>query len=119
MQGGCLDLYTPRTEEEMGRLVVRLQSVDTELSGNSEQTVLLQSDPLLVLVSTDKAQYKPGQHVHFRVLSLKHTLRPHNEQVPVNCKLNFRCSFILKKIIFFLDILFGFLKRREVNILFS
>lgn len=111
MPGGCLDLYTPKTVEEMGRLVVRLQSVDTELSGNSEQTVLLQSDPLLVLVSTDKAQYKPGQHVHFRVLSLKHTLLPHNEQVPVSCKLNFRCSVILRKIIFFLDILFGFLNR--------
>lgn len=109
MQGGCLDLYTPETVEEMGRLVVRLQSVDTELSGNSEQTVLLQSDPLLVLVSTDKAQYKPGQHVNFRVLSLKHKLMPHNEQVPVNCKLNFRCSFILKKCIFFHNILFGFL----------
>lgn len=97
MQGGCLDLYTPETEEEMGRLVVRLQSVDTELSGNSEQTVLLQSDPVLVLVSTDKAQYKPGQHVHFRVVTLKHTLMPHNKQVPVKCKLNFRFSFILKK----------------------
>lgn len=97
MQGGCLDLYTPETVEEMGRLVVSLQSVDSELSGNSEQTVLLQSDPVLVLVSTDKAQYKPGQHVHFRVVTLKHTLMPHNEQVPVKCKLNFRFSFILKK----------------------
>lgn len=84
MKGGCLDLYTPRTEEQMGRLVVRLQSADTELSANSEQTVLLQSDPLLVLVSTDKTQYKPGQDVHFRVVSLKHTLKPHNEQVLVN-----------------------------------
>lgn len=89
MQGGCLDLYTPETVEEMGRLVVRLQSVDTELSGNSEQTVLLQSDPVLVLVSTDKAQYKPGQHVHFRVVTLKHTLMPHNKQVLVKCKLSF------------------------------
>lgn len=91
-----MDLYTPTTEEQMGRLVVRLQSVDTELSANSEQTVLLQSNPLLVLVSTDKAQYKPGQDVHFRVVSLKHTLKPHNEQVPVRpCRLYFCCSFIL------------------------
>ncbi|XP_054279144.1 murinoglobulin-1-like [Macrosteles quadrilineatus] len=78
---GCIELVVPVTTEQQGRLVVHLQSADPDLTSNSEVTVQLQADPLVVLVSTDKPLYKPGQQVNFRVVTLNHKLKPFNGKI--------------------------------------
>uniref|UniRef100_A0A1B6KU32 TEP1-F n=1 Tax=Graphocephala atropunctata TaxID=36148 RepID=A0A1B6KU32_9HEMI len=79
---GCVELLVPDTEEKWARLEARLQSPDPQLTSNAQVEVSLQTNPLVVLVSTDKPVYKPGQDVNFRVLSLSHKLKPHGKQIP-------------------------------------
>ncbi|XP_053548783.1 alpha-2-macroglobulin [Bombina bombina] len=50
---------------------------------NKQSKVLLMTERHKTLIQTDKAVYKPGQTVKFRVISLKESLQPNNIPFPV------------------------------------
>ncbi|XP_063818191.1 alpha-2-macroglobulin-like [Pseudophryne corroboree] len=79
----CLPLKVPdpKEKEAVGTLGLSIQSTGEIITENSK--VLVKKKRSAVLVQTDKAVYKPGQTVRFRILSLDEDLKPNNILFPV------------------------------------
>ncbi|XP_040293170.1 alpha-2-macroglobulin-like [Bufo bufo] len=79
----CLNLQVsdPEKEKEVGKLTLSIQTVDETITKTTKLIVRKQISK--VLVQTDKAVYKPGQAVQFRILSLNEDFKPESEVIPV------------------------------------
>ncbi|XP_075204633.1 alpha-2-macroglobulin-like [Anomaloglossus baeobatrachus] len=79
----CLNFQVPMLEEEVsvGTITVSIQS-SGELQTKTSK-VLVKKPLSKTLVQTDKAVYKPGQTVKFRILSLNEDYKPENLDIPV------------------------------------
>ncbi|XP_075207729.1 alpha-2-macroglobulin-like [Anomaloglossus baeobatrachus] len=79
----CLSLQVPIPEEDVsvGTLTISINSTG-ELVTNSNK-VLVKKLRSKTLVQTDKAVYKPGQTVNFRILSINEDFKPENILIPV------------------------------------
>ncbi|XP_041426757.1 alpha-2-macroglobulin-like protein 1 [Xenopus laevis] len=67
-------------KEEVATMQVSIQSGGETISNSSK--VLVKRARTSLFIQTDKAVYKPGQTVRFRVVSLKENLQPGEGQVP-------------------------------------
>ncbi|XP_075072197.1 alpha-2-macroglobulin-like protein 1 [Mixophyes fleayi] len=78
----CLKLQVPDPKEieEVGTLEVSVQNAGKTIT--KSRKVLVKKKRSIVLVQTDKAVYKPGQTVRFRILSLDEDLKPKNILLP-------------------------------------
>ncbi|OCT71333.1 hypothetical protein XELAEV_18034311mg [Xenopus laevis] len=79
----CVSFEVPppsEENEEVATMQVSIQSGGETISNSSK--VLVKKARTSIFVQTDKAIYKPGQTVRFRVVSLKENLQPEESQVP-------------------------------------
>ncbi|XP_073541262.1 alpha-2-macroglobulin-like [Phyllobates terribilis] len=79
----CFSLQVPIHEEDVsvGTLTISIES-SGELVTNSFK-VLVKKQLSKTLIQTDKAVYKPGQTVNFRILSINEDFKPENILIPV------------------------------------
>ncbi|XP_075699316.1 alpha-2-macroglobulin-like [Rhinoderma darwinii] len=79
----CLSFQVPNCEEEVavGTLTLSIENSGDFLTNNSK--VLVKKQISKIVVQTDKAVYKPGQTVKFRILSINEDLKPENILIPV------------------------------------
>ncbi|XP_073402570.1 alpha-2-macroglobulin-like isoform X3 [Dendrobates tinctorius] len=79
----CLSFQVPPSEEDasVGTLTLSIHS-SGELQTKTSK-VLVKKLHSKTLVQTDKAVYKPGQTVKFRILSLNEDFKPENIVIPV------------------------------------
>ncbi|XP_072509781.1 alpha-2-macroglobulin [Notamacropus eugenii] len=79
----CLPFTIPRlsTVSEVGFFTVQVKGPTHTFS--KRKTVLVKNPESLVFVQTDKPIYKPGQTVHFRVVSVDGNFHPLNEMFPL------------------------------------
>ncbi|XP_069836193.1 alpha-2-macroglobulin-like isoform X2 [Dendropsophus ebraccatus] len=79
----CLNLQVPIPEEdkEIGTLTIGIKTVDESITNTSK--VLVRKQITNVLIQTDKAVYKPGQMVRFRVMSINEDFNPENIMIPI------------------------------------
>ncbi|KAM4034378.1 alpha-2-macroglobulin-like [Anomaloglossus baeobatrachus] len=79
----CVNFQVPIPEEDVsvGTLTLSINS-SGELVTNTSK-VLVKKPLSKTLVQTDKAVYKPGQPVKFRILSLNEDFKPENTLIPV------------------------------------
>lgn len=75
-------MHIPNTNVVVARLhlVIRFDQLYDYII-DSVKEVHIQSNPELVFIETDKPIYKPGQEVKFRVLVLRHDLKPVTQPV--------------------------------------
>lgn len=72
---------SPNNYDQIGSYNLTVVIQDTQGSTYSNSTTIsLSESPVVSLIQTDKAIYKPGQLVKFRIVNLDETLKP----VPVN-----------------------------------
>ncbi|XP_066457057.1 alpha-2-macroglobulin-like isoform X2 [Eleutherodactylus coqui] len=79
----CLNFQVPIPEENesVGTLTLFIKSSGESVTNTSK--VLVKKKLSKILVQTDKAVYKPGQKVQFRILSLNQDFKPENTLIPV------------------------------------
>ncbi|XP_066457061.1 alpha-2-macroglobulin-like [Eleutherodactylus coqui] len=79
----CLNLQVPTPEEDrvISTVTVSIKSAEESITNTS--MVIVRKQISKVLVQTDKAVYKPGQTVNFRILSLNEDFKPENILIPV------------------------------------
>ncbi|XP_075034356.1 alpha-2-macroglobulin-like [Mixophyes fleayi] len=80
----CIPIQVPspsQAKEEVGTLEVSIENAQENITRNSK--VLVKRKRTSVLIQTDKAVYKPGQIVKFRILSLNEDLQPEKRLLPV------------------------------------
>ncbi|XP_073541265.1 alpha-2-macroglobulin-like [Phyllobates terribilis] len=79
----CLNFKVPTPEEDasLGTLTLSIHS-SGKIETNTSK-VLVKKLRSKTLVQTDKAVYKPGQIVKFRILSLNEDLKPENIAIPM------------------------------------
>ncbi|XP_053306440.1 alpha-2-macroglobulin-like [Spea bombifrons] len=80
----CVSFKVPGPTEghdEAATVNLIIETLSETISKDTK--VLLKKERSNILVQTDKAVYKPGQTVKFRVVSLKEDLRPEPLQIPV------------------------------------
>ncbi|XP_063818193.1 alpha-2-macroglobulin-like [Pseudophryne corroboree] len=80
----CVPLKVPHPsegEDQVGTMTVSIYNAKKKIAKSTK--VLVKKERTSVLVQTDKAVYKPGQTVKFRILSLNEDLQPENRQFPV------------------------------------
>uniref|UniRef100_A0A6I8RH41 Pregnancy-zone protein n=1 Tax=Xenopus tropicalis TaxID=8364 RepID=A0A6I8RH41_XENTR len=79
----CITFEVPpptNGNEEVATMQVSIESGGETISNS--RRVLVKRARTSLFVQTDKAVYKPGQTVRFRVVSLKENLQPEESQVP-------------------------------------
>ncbi|KAM4637113.1 alpha-2-macroglobulin-like protein 1 isoform 2-T2 [Discoglossus pictus] len=69
------------SHDQTATIDVYIESPGEKINGSSQ--VLVKRERVRTVIQTDKAVYKPGQTVKFRVLSLKENLQPKNDPFPV------------------------------------
>ncbi|XP_044155643.1 alpha-2-macroglobulin-like protein 1 [Bufo gargarizans] len=79
----CLVFQVPNPveNEAVGTITLSLKSSGESHTNSSK--VLVKKQLSKILVQTDKAVYKPGQTVKFRILSLNEDFKPENILIPV------------------------------------
>ncbi|XP_040293168.1 alpha-2-macroglobulin-like protein 1 isoform X2 [Bufo bufo] len=79
----CPDFQVPNPEENeaVGTITFSLKSSGESHTNSSK--VLVKKQLSKILVQTDKAVYKPGQAVKFRILSINEDFKPENILIPV------------------------------------
>ncbi|XP_049483008.1 alpha-2-macroglobulin-like [Panthera uncia] len=79
----CVSFTVPRSpsNEEVMFLTVQVKGPTQEFKKRT--TVVVKNEESLVFVQTDKAIYKPGQTVKFRVVSLDGNFHPLSELIPL------------------------------------
>ncbi|XP_043420606.1 alpha-2-macroglobulin [Prionailurus bengalensis] len=79
----CVSFTVPRSpsNEEVMFLTVQVKGPTQEFKKRT--TVVVKNQESLVFVQTDKAIYKPGQTVKFRVVSLDENFHPLSELIPL------------------------------------
>ncbi|XP_030177594.1 alpha-2-macroglobulin-like isoform X3 [Lynx canadensis] len=79
----CVSFTVPRSpsNEEVMFLTVQVKGPTQEFKKRT--TVMVKNEESLVFVQTDKAIYKPGQTVKFRVVSLDENFHPLSELIPL------------------------------------
>ncbi|KAM3913955.1 alpha-2-macroglobulin-like [Leptodactylus fuscus] len=79
----CLNFQVPipETKEAVGTLTLSIESSGESVTNTSK--VLVKKPLSRILVQTDKAVYKPGQTVRFRILSLNEDFKAENILIPV------------------------------------
>ncbi|XP_075072193.1 alpha-2-macroglobulin-like [Mixophyes fleayi] len=80
----CIPIEVPdpsQGSEEVGALEISIENAQENITRSSK--VLVKKKRTSVLVQTDKAVYKPGQIVKFRILSLNEDLQPEKKLLPV------------------------------------
>ncbi|XP_075144181.1 alpha-2-macroglobulin-like [Leptodactylus fuscus] len=79
----CLSVQAPLPEDyvQRGTLTLTIESSGESLTNTKEVFITKKSSD--ILVQTDKAIYKPGQTVKFRILSLYEDFKPENTMIPV------------------------------------
>ncbi|XP_044153489.1 alpha-2-macroglobulin-like protein 1 isoform X2 [Bufo gargarizans] len=79
----CPDIQVPNPEENeaVGTITLSLKSSGESHTNSSK--VLVKKQLSKIIVQTDKAVYKPGQVVKFRILSLNEYFKPETILIPV------------------------------------
>ncbi|KAM4675858.1 alpha-2-macroglobulin-like [Discoglossus pictus] len=80
----CTPFQVPPTSngnDGVARLEVSIEGAGKNIKKTSN--ILVRKEKNNILIQTDKAVYKPGQTVKFRIVSLKENLQPTNEMIPV------------------------------------
>ncbi|KAG1650777.1 Alpha-2-macroglobulin-like protein 1 [Nymphon striatum] len=72
----CFFLSIPNVKYAEGRIRVRGQFKDDSYSFESETKVAIATRSVVTFIQTDKAIYKPGQKVQFRILTVNYMLEP-------------------------------------------
>ncbi|KAM9324847.1 alpha-2-macroglobulin-like [Gastrophryne carolinensis] len=76
-----IEIFSPEEDEAVGTLNVFIYS--TGHPAHRSTKILVKKTRSKILVQTDKAIYKPGQTVNFRLVSLNEDLQPKNILIPV------------------------------------
>ncbi|XP_075697341.1 uncharacterized protein LOC142662932 [Rhinoderma darwinii] len=79
----CLYLQVPDPEKDkvVGTLTISIKTVGESITNTSK--VHVRKKISKILIQTDKAVYKPGQTVRFRILSLNEDFKPENILIPI------------------------------------
>ncbi|XP_018428488.1 PREDICTED: alpha-2-macroglobulin-like [Nanorana parkeri] len=76
-----IQVFTPVQSDVVGTLDVSIENAGETVMNSSK--VLVMKKKFGLLVQTDKAVYKPGQTVKFRILSINENLQPRHTVFPV------------------------------------
>ncbi|KAJ0174338.1 hypothetical protein K1T71_010484 [Dendrolimus kikuchii] len=78
--GGCVDLSAPQLPNTKAELIVNVRYPEAQCTWERRLTVRL-SHGKVVLVHTEKAQYRPGDTLRIRVFSFKADLAPAQQNI--------------------------------------
>ncbi|XP_049788379.1 murinoglobulin-1-like isoform X1 [Schistocerca cancellata] len=81
--GNCMKMVIPQTPLTRARLHLMVEFDELyDYRIDSVREIHIQQDSVLTFVQPDKAVYKPGDLVRFRILTLRHSLLPVTQPIP-------------------------------------